>query len=178
MKLTLNRAQQRYLGLVGESSPSDPEVLPVSQVTFSADALRAFRPWLAVPGHWQGGTLFGTHQGDTLHIRFIARNGYPVHPSTSDPLDVDENYLLGWSDSLTAQSHHIEWVGQWLMSPDRRLSDLSTDLAWIERAQATGLVDDLHVLVMVGWVDGQLTLRPYSYDHNLGQAQLITEGAV
>ena len=64
------------------------------------------------------------------------------------------------------------------MSPDRRLSDLSTDLAWIERAQATGLVDDLHVMVMVGWVDGQLTLRPYSYDHDLGQAQRITVGAV
>jgi len=177
MKLTLNRAQQRVLGLVGTPSPSDAEVLPVAHWTLSPDALQAFRAWLLVPGHLQGGPLFGIRQEETLDIRFVARNGYPLQPSACDPLSFDGSYLLGLNDALTTQSEgSCDWVGQWLMYPDRQLPDLMTDLAWVGRAQEIGLVDDLHIMVMVGWVEGQLTTRAYAYDYDLGQARLVTEG--
>lgn len=162
------RARQRYLSLLPADSPlPDPEIGPPAQVTFAGRTQRYLRRQLAVPGRLRGGLLFGERHGEILHIVLASPLGYPWW--YTDPrqafLHPDERYLLGWSDCVEeVYGGRVDWVGNWLAYPNNTLGDIREDIRWIDLGAQHGLVDDRHLLLVVGWVEGALTVRAYGYD--------------
>lgn len=55
-------------------------------------------------------------------------------------------------------------MGNWLAYPDSSLGDVRQDLTWLYLGAEHGLIDDRHILLMIGWDDGALAARAYSYD--------------
>lgn len=162
------RAQQRYLGLLAAQPPiSDEDAVPLECVSFSREARHYLQCQLYAPGRLRGGLMFGSKRGDTLDVRFVSPMGYPwwYADSTSAPLDLDERYVLGWSDCLEVlHGGEIDWVGNWLARPNSLLGDVAEDLIWLGLGAEKGLFDDRHVLVVVGWGEGALTGRAYAHD--------------
>jgi hypothetical protein len=170
MRSNLNRAQQRFLGLVGTSHTADHDFQAVLDFCLSKEVGDTFQMALEAPGQFVGGPLFGHRKGGVVTVRYAARNGYTPKTVPDDPLVADESYVLGWADCLASiHSTKCDWVGNWMMYPDRELPDVATDLRWVERARQTRLIDQLHILMVVGWSDARVTARGYTYDHHTGR---------
>lgn len=164
----LSRAQQRCLNLPGSRRPrSDDEVQPLTHVILSSPAQAFLREQLYASGAYQGGPLFGTRDRGELRVQYAAPAGYACGDSAlrQQPLVLDTRYVLGWSDALAAVSQgELDWVGQWMMYPDRQLAALEHDLAWLRAGLDTALFDEEHVLLVMGWEQGELTTRGYGFD--------------
>jgi len=169
MRFDLNRAQQRFLGLVGTTYTASDDFQAVLDLCQTKDVSDTFQMALEAPGQLVGGPLFGHRKGGVVTVRYAARNGYTPRIVLDDPLVADEPYVLGWADCLTRiHGTKCDWIGNWMMYPNRELPDVSTDLSWVERAQRTRLIDQLHILMVVGWSDAKIRARGYTYDHHTG----------
>lgn len=162
------RARQRYFGLLPDRRPvSDEELVPVKRITVVRAARHSLRRQLDVPGRLRGGLLFGACRDGSLEVMLATPMGYPWW--YSDPSDallgLDERYVLGWSDCVeTLHGGKVDWVGNWLAYPDSSLGDVRQDLTWLYLGAEHGLIDGRHVLLMIGWDDGALAARAYTYD--------------
>lgn len=164
----LSRPQQRFLNLPGARRPrSDREAQAVSHVTFSFQAKAFLTAQLYNSGAYRGGPLFGFRSEGDLAIQFAAPAAYACgDPSLRrQPLVLDERYVLGWSDCLeTVYEGELDWVGQWLVSPDSQEAALEQDVRWLRAGLGNDLFDEEHLLVTVGWAQGVLSARVYGYD--------------
>ena len=160
----MQRAMQVFLNLPDTTRPrGDDEFLPLGRVVFMPQARQALSRQLEVRGHWQGGVLFGTAQAGVLSVRMAGPLGPPTW--NQQPLRPHLPYLLGWSDSLSAQfGPTLDWYGNWIAAPDGQMPDERADLTWLARGARSGLFDDRHALVIVGISDLTLTGRAYGWD--------------
>ncbi len=170
MRFNVNRAQRRFLGLVGTAYTAGEDFQAVLDFGNTVDVGNTFQMILEAPGQLVGGPLFGHRKGGVITVQYAARNGYLPKTAPDDPLVADESYVLGWADCLSRiHGTACDWVGNWMVYPDRELPELATDLLWVERARQTRLIDQLHLLMVVGWNDARVTARGYTYDHHTGQ---------
>ncbi|WP_216325661.1 hypothetical protein [Deinococcus aestuarii] len=158
----MSRVHARFLGLLAQ--PVSPPVnSPLTRSVHVHQRARAtLQAQLAASGRWRGGLLFGHAEDDVLHVHFAAPQGYAWWPTCQTPLQVDPHYALGWADALAAASEQpVDWVGSWIMYPDSQLGGIEADLVWLHAGRTTALVDDLHLLMSVGWSDGRLSATAY-----------------
>lgn len=162
------RARLRYFGeLPDDRSISDEDLVPLDGVSLGKHARHSLRRQLYVPGRLRGGLLFGMYKDGILEVTLATPMGYPWwYSSPNDALlGLDERYVLGWSDCIeTIHGGKVDWVGNWLAYPDSSLGDVRQDLTWLYLGAEHGLIDDRHVLLMIGWDDGALAARAYTYD--------------
>jgi hypothetical protein len=162
------RARQRYLGLLPNERPIlDEDLVPLERVTLVSAARHSLRRQLYVPGRLRGGLLFGRCRDGTMEVMLATPMGYPWwYSNPSDALLAhDERYVLGWSDCIeTIHGGTVDWVGNWLAYPDSTLGAVCQDLTWLHLGVEHGLIDDRHILLMIGWNDGALAARAHSYD--------------
>lgn len=174
----LTRSQQRFLGLPGtRRSRSDHQAQPVEHVTLSFQVKGFLTAQLYASGTYQGGPLFGFYSQGDLAVQYAAPAGYACgDPELRErPLALDERYVLGWSDCLEAVSPgKLEWVGHWLMYPDRQLTALEQDLAWLSAGLETDLFNEEHVLLTVGWERGALSARALGYNRQTREPLTFT----
>ena len=165
MAAELTRVHQRSLGLT-PPRPTQVTSLP-KRIQFTPGVRKAIIDELYVTGCARGGPLFGHALEDGV-ITVVAAppSGYRVlDPALAgDPLACDARYLLGYVDALNVASDvRIDWVGTWVMSPNSMLGSLEDDLAWLRRGRETDLVSATHCLCVLGWEDGILSARAYTW---------------
>ena len=85
----------------------------------------------------------------------------------SDPLRCDGRYVLGWNDCLRFRyGDQVDWVGHWLIQADSRLGSYEQELGWLRRGAVTDLFNVRHFLCCLGWVDGRMNTRIYTFDQS------------
>ena len=151
------RALSRLLGIT--STPlSPPDPTPLQGVSFTLQARRMLSVQLHHTGRVRGGLLFGESRAGTLHVTVVTPPALPHWGGP--PLELDERYVLGWSDAMHALYRgQIDWVGNWVARADSALPTHEEELTWFEQGAASGLFDEQCVLVTAGWADGVLTGR-------------------
>lgn len=174
----LTRPQQRFLGLSGpRRSRSDAQAQPIEHVAFSFQARAFLIEQLYASGTYRGGPLFGFQSAGDLSVQIAAPAGYPCGDPElrQQPLALDERYVLGWSDCLEAvYPGKLDWIGHWLMFPDRQLAALEQDVTWLRQGLETDLFNEEHVLLTVGWEQGRLSARVLGYNRQSRQALSFT----
>ncbi|WP_245556544.1 hypothetical protein [Deinococcus aquatilis] len=162
----MKRALERYLGRPARNSVrKDDEAQVLEAVVFTDSTRQMLIQQLEVKGQWQGGVLFGERTLETLTVHFAAPLGPPAW--SGQPLHPHLPYLIGWSDSVSAQhSEALDWCGNWIAAPNSRLPDERLDLSWLQLGVQQGLFDDIHPLVVVGIEDGLLSSRSYLWDED------------
>ncbi|WP_216322932.1 hypothetical protein [Deinococcus aestuarii] len=135
------------------------------------------RERLYASGSYQGGPLFGFHSASDLSVQYAAPAGYICGDPElrRQPLALDERYVLGWSDCLeTVSPGKLDWVGQWLMYPDRQLAPLEQDVIWLRQGLGTDLFNEDHVLLTVGWEQGRISARALGYNRQTREPLTFT----
>lgn len=163
----LSRAQQRFLGLVGPRTRQDDQAQPLTHVTLSFQSRVFLTRQLYASGAYRGGPLFGFRSQGILSVQFVAPGGYPCGDPKlrQQPLALDERYVLGWSDCLGAvYEGKLDWVGNWVISPDSQVAGVEADYGWLAEGLETDLFNEEHILLTVGWDRGTLIAHTYSYD--------------
>ena len=163
----LTRVHQRYLGLTQprHTRPVEVTILP-KRLQFTPGARKVILDELYATGCARGGPLFGHVMDGVITVVAAPPSGYRVLDPVlaTDPLSCDARYLLGWIDSLNFTSDvKIDWVGTWVMSPNSVLGSLEDELAWLRRGRETDLVSARHCLCALGWQDGTLSARAYTW---------------
>jgi hypothetical protein len=163
-----SRAQQRFLGLYGPlRSRADAESASIVSLLFTPPVRRVLQAQLYATGQLRGGPLFGSFLDGEATVVAAPLSGYlSLVPSLrGDPLHCDERYVLGWSDAVRfCFGEQVDWVGQWMMTPDSQLGLPETHLPWIRQGMKTDLVNGDRVLCCVGWSEGQLGAAAYTCD--------------
>ena len=163
-----SRAQQRFLGLVGPlRSRPDAESEAPSTVIFTPEAEKVLLQQSYATGSLRGGPLFGSVLEGEITVVAAVPNGYAcLEPMLRhDPLRCDERYVLGWSDALAYRyGGQVDWVGQWVMRPDGQLGPVEDHLVYLRRGVQSDMFNSAQFLACVGWDDGDLHSRLYTYD--------------
>ncbi|UQN10220.1 hypothetical protein [Deinococcus sp. QL22] len=170
------RAHTRLFAQPSRSSKELQDLEPITTIMFSPSACTLLTDQLTVKGQSQGGLLFGTSVGETLHVAFASGQGHPwwTSPPPAYP-HIDARYTLGWSEAIQATSKgQYDWVGNWLAYSDSRHRELHEDLALLHLGLQDGLFDDRHALVIAGMESGYLYVHAYLYDD--GPLQLVANG--
>lgn len=164
----LTRVHQRYLGLTPPRPilPDDEVPILPKRVHFTPGVRKVILEELYATGCARGGPLFGHTLDGVITVVAAPQSGYRVlDPAlATDPLSCEARYLLGWIDSLNfASAVKIDWVGTWVMSPNSVLGSPERELALLRRARETDLVSARHCLCALGWEDGTLSARTYTW---------------
>ena len=137
----------------------------LERVVLSALAVKFFKRQLHLPSRARGGLLFGHHHEDALRVLLAGSCGLPVWARGDEEravLDVDARFALGWSEAVSELLQgHADWCGNWLVHPDEQLAGHGRDHHWFRLGLRRGLVDDRHILLIVGYQYGQLNARAY-----------------
>lgn len=153
LQFTLARAHQRFLPLLGQRlSAEDGALAPISNVLLTSRSLSLLRDVLELPTV-RTGLLFGHRTPGALSVTHAFSGGYGGSPGL---FTIDANYALGVTDALRQVDAGLDWVGQWLTVPGDAFVQARQRLAWVEMAQAEGLIGPHYPLVMVGWREGGL----------------------
>ena len=159
------RATQRFLGwpALERDLVSAPAL---THVRLEDTASRVILGLLDSPGHHRSGALFGTRVGTVAHIADASHAGYPQfrHNLACQPLAVDPQYLLGWSDCLSMYgTNDVDWLGHWMIRPDNLIGDALDHYGWLRQAHRLGLVDRQHFFMFVGLDAEQVAYHAYVY---------------
>lgn len=155
------RVYQWYLDGVHPPPHSTLDHALPEHLHITTHATRFLRQQLELPGKTRGGMLFGISNGDTLEVHLATRLGHPA-TERDRVLEPDRGYALGVSEALSALGKgNWDWCGNWLSYPHVHLEGIRTDLNWLIRGARQGLVDEEHPLLVVGWLEGILTVRAY-----------------
>ncbi|MFB9995121.1 hypothetical protein ACFFLM_24530 [Deinococcus oregonensis] len=169
----VSRARQRFLGLTSDDPRPDDQGRPPEVIELTADVQRRLLASLYAPGAFRSGPLFGTRREGLRHITDATRGVPPgLFPDDSTVFPLEAGYVLGCSDALTARDQALDWLGQWLMAPDRRLGSPAEHAAWLSQAQALALVDEDTFVLILGIEEDSLEYRAYVL---LGQRALSVE---
>lgn len=156
-RFELRRAHQFYLPLLSQRVPQPdaeaPE--PTSTVQVMPTAKAQLRGVLYSHGEHRGGPLFGK-RGEPFEIHHAHLGGYSSLLK-HDPLACSAEYLLGLTDAYRQCQPELDWVGHWLVWPNRRQPNLTDALEWIERAHELSLVSEEHCFFIVSWDEGRLS---------------------
>jgi hypothetical protein len=163
----LTRVHQRYLGLTPprQTHPDAVTILP-KRLQFTPAVRTVILDELYATGCARGGPLFGHALDGVITVVAAPPSGYRVlNPAlVTDPLLCDARYLLGYVDALNHTSDvRIDWVGTWVMLPNSVLGSLENELAWLRQGRETDLVSARHCLCALGWEDGTLSARAYTW---------------
>ena len=160
------RALRRYLGFTSLATRPDAEAQPIERVLIEPEARQLITSLLVPGGHYRSGALFGTRSDGIAHVTEATHAGYPAFrpDRRRNPLTIDEQYLLGWSDCLTHYGRNdVDWIGHWLVRPDNLIGDSLHHYAWLQRAQRQGLVSDDHFFMFVGIGAETVNFVAYTY---------------
>ena len=159
----MKRAMRRLLRIPETTPDLDDQLLPVQSVLLDSEARRTLTRRLGVVGSWQGGSLFGRHDGGALQVSLAFGLGIPGW--AGHPLWPSLAFLVGATEATEAtMGPDIDWVGQWIAAPDGRLPDLGDDLIWLTLGAKRGLFTERCPLVVIGLHDGYLHGRAYIWD--------------
>lgn len=127
---------------------------------------RYFLALLTLPGTYRSGLLFGPARPvDGVQVfSAAAREGYPGLQARlgEAPFTPDWRYLLGLVDALSDHGRtDVDWTGTWLMAPNNRPGSWAEHEAWLIQAHELALIDEQHVLLIVGVDDGRVVYAPY-----------------
>jgi hypothetical protein len=165
----LTRVHQRYLSLTQPRpslARSDEVTILPKRLHFTSGVRKVILDELYATGSLRGGPLFGHTLDSVITVVAAPPSGYRVLDPMlfTDPLLCDARYLLGYIDALNHTSDvRIDWVGTWVMSPNSVLGSLENELAWLRRGRETDLVSARHCLCALGWEDGTLSARAYTW---------------
>lgn len=173
MQFEMLRAHQRYLPLIGQRQRrTDTDFAPPQSVQVEAPAKAILLNALEAQGALRGGPLFGKREASTLQIRYANQAGYSAR-SARDPLALDPCYLLGLTDAYRQCDPALDWVGHWMTWPDSQLPGQRELLYWYDEAHDLQLVSPEHCLLLVGWVDQQLTALAAVTDETTGECEWL-----
>jgi len=159
----MKRAMRRLLQIPDTTPKPDDQLLPVQSVQLDAEARRTLTGRLGAVGSWQGGSLFGRHDGHTVQVPLAFSLGIPGW--SGHPLWPSLPFLIGVTEATEATlGMDTDWVGQWIAAPDGRLPDLRDDLRWLTLGGRQGLFTERCPLVVIGLQDGYLHGRAYIWD--------------
>lgn len=149
------------------TSAASPEPGSPERVQLRHDVTRHLHRQLHRPARTRGGLLFGQFTAGTLSV-LLASSASPPPCATSGERGepgVDHGFALGWSEAVGALwGGQIDWVGHWAAHEDGQVGSRGRDRRLLRRGRRVGLVNDRHVLVIPGWIDGELTFRAYVED--------------
>lgn len=167
------RTDRYFLRVIGDPIPG-AEPVPIKTASLhSVGAGAALERILSCPGRMQGGLLFGYRDAEDIRIGFASPAGVRPWHLSADPTDMDAGYVLGWMDclrdaySITPGADPIDWIGNWIAYPDGRLHTPEEDHHWFQVGRQKGLFDEEHLMLVVGWQNGQLGWNAYIYDSAL-----------
>lgn len=160
-----SRVHTRVFGFPLPSLAQDEFPVP-ERVRVDPRVRRFFLAQLTLPGTYRSGPLFGpAHlEGGVQTFSAAAREGYPgLQPHLGEvPFAPDWHYLLGLVDALSDHGRHdVDWSGTWLMAPNNRPGTWAEHEAWLIQAHELALIDEQHVLMLVGVDDGRVVHAPY-----------------
>ena len=175
LPLRYNRAQERFLGLLNLHPRSDAQAQPLEYILLTPQAQHLLLASLSCPGSVRSGPLFGTRTHGEAKITYAAPGiSLALTPEVQDSaFALDERYVLGWIDSLTASGPQgVDWLGHWLIAPDNLLGGLDSHLNWLRAGQHTGLIDEDHFLLLLGRLDERVVHVAYLTHGN--RAELLS----
>lgn len=148
------------LNRIDRSAQRDSAAQEVVIHKAAADALTA---QLRCTGQSRSGVLFGTLSEGTLAIDYAAQGTTPGRRMGDGlPLALDDDYVLGWADALTAaHAGELDWQGVWLTMPNAELPNAMEQLRWARQARDWGLLTEELILLFVGWEEGRLSATAY-----------------
>ncbi|MFT2722252.1 hypothetical protein ACMT4L_19880 [Deinococcus sp. A31D244] len=167
--LFLSRAHRRYLNVLPTAQPGGDEFVLLKSVVLQGPAVSVLRAALDLQAP-RTGALFGMRQGGDLSVQYVATGGL----AALEPFSIEPVYLLGLTDAYRQVDPRLDWVGHWVTVPEDAFPEAVGTLALFREAQAQGLVDRDHPLLIVGWVDGQLTVRAVAAGEGRGEGREVS----
>lgn len=171
-----NRVYQHFLGLTDDGPPFQRPDRPPHTVHLLDGPRTYVRHQAEVPGRYRSGPLFGRWAGEQLVVIHVTM-ARPCGLTTGDdvPFALHADYLLGWMDALRSFDRSIDWIGHWLMTPDRSMPDHDDQLRLLRQAAGLGLVTADLPVVFFGWRRFDLQAEAFTYTPSLGATPVVVE---
>lgn len=120
----------------------------VRSVHFSKSGLSSLRQISRTTGTLRTGLLFGKKVEERIEVSYVTPRCSPdlLHQQACQ---VDPGYILGASDvARMTMGEDVDWIGNWLMYPDRSLDPTLLNHT-LEEARRGGLLSIHHILVVL-----------------------------
>ena len=140
-----------------------------TSVALSPEISSFFTEQMTSPSRVQGGLLFGYSEKEVLHLVVASSAGVAnwYDPDVRAVLNIDTRFAFGWNEALTSIfGNRISWVGNWIAHPDGLLKSEKRDIRRFRDVFHSGLVDERHVLLVLGWADQDLRFTTYNKRRN------------